>query len=246
MTDFSSLLQLDKEVLTTLVNAYSSYATYLDEGQSDDLQTIAGSYMKAAGYVMFYDQAAAREWFSRARDYYTRAADTYGIIAAICCHQAPDMEAGPSPTPDLQFYQLLCSYFKDVPVDITAYQEPVGRLQVPIRLYMEAFESTEEAVQAADLPAAWKPLLTRMHTRPRLLSKDTRRWHSLEGTINPIEPETIATCVTLLTVAQRQGITRESMEEMLQQQKDAAFIAVRLALLLSHSTPPPHTGYNHS
>ncbi|WP_168869298.1 hypothetical protein [Chitinophaga varians] len=241
MTDFSSLLQLDREVLTMLVSAYSSYAIYLDEGQSDDFPTIAGSYMKAAGYVMFYDQAAARKWFSRAREYFTRAADTYSIIAAICCYQSPDMEPGP----DLPFYQLLCSYFKDAPADITAYQEPVGRLQIPIRLYIEAFEATEEATQAADLPAAWKPLLTRMHTRPRLLSKDTRRWRSLEGTINPIEPETIATCVTLLTVALRQGITLESIEEIMTQQKDVAFIAVKIALLLNADpTPPPHTGCN--
>lgn len=236
MTDFSPILHLDREALTTLANAYSSYATYLDAAQSDDLQTIAGSYMKAAGYEMLYDQTTAREWFSRANGYFVRAADAYGVIAAICCNQSPDMEPGPSPTPDLQFYQLLCSYFKDVPVDITAYQEPVGRLQIPIRLYMEAFESTEDATQAADLPAAWKPLLTRMHTRPRLLSKDTQRWRSLEGTINPIEPETIATCVTLLTVAQRQGITWGSIEGMVQQQQDAVFIAVKVALLLISGT----------
>ncbi|MBC9914456.1 hypothetical protein [Chitinophaga varians] len=233
MTDFSSILQLDREVLATLANAYSSYATYLDEGQSDDYPTIAGSYMKAAGYTMLYDQDTARDWFSRATAYFIRAADTYGIIAAICSHQSPDIEVGASPTPDLQFYQLLCSYYKEVPVDITAYQEPVGKLQVPIRLYMEAFDATEEATQATDLPTAWKPLLTRMHTRPRLLSKDTRRWRSLEGTINPIEPETIATCVTLLTVAQRQGITRESIEEVIAQQKDAGFIAVKIAVLLT-------------
>lgn len=232
MTDFCSLLQLDKEVLATLANAYSSYATYLDAGQSDDLPTIAGSYMKAAGYEMLFDQATARKWFGRATDYFVRAADTYGIIAAICSNQSPEMEVSPSPTPDLQFYLLLSGYYKGIPVDIAAWEEPVGRLQIPIRLYIEAFEATEESSAAAGLPAAWKPLLTRMHTRPRLLSKDAKRWRSLEGTINPIEPETIATCVTLLTVAHRQGITRESTEEVVQQQKDAAFIAVKVALEL--------------
>lgn len=246
MTDFSSLLQLDKEALATLANAYSSYATYLDAGQSDDLPTIAGSYMKAAGYEMLFDQATAKKWYFRATDYFIRAADTYGIIAAICCNQSPEMEVGPTPTPDLQFYQLLSGYFKDTPVDITAWQEPVGRLQIPMRLYLEAFDATEECTAATELPAAWKPLLTRMHTRPRLLSKDVKRWRSLEGTINPIEPETIATCVTLLTVAHRQGITWESMKEEVQQQQDVAFIAVKLALSLLNPTPPPHTGYNHS
>lgn len=246
MTDFCSLLQLDKEVLAALANAYSSYATYLDAGQSDDLPTIAGSYMKAAGYEMLFDHATAGKWFRRAADYFVRAADTYGIIAAICSNQSPDMEIGPSPAPDLQFYLLLSSYFKNIPADIAAWEEPVGRLQIPMRLYLEAFEATEECTTAADLSAAWKPLLTRMHTRPRLLSKDTKRWRSLEGTINPIEPETIATCVTLLTVAYRQGITRESIEEMLRQQKDAVFIAVKVALQLLHPTPPPHSGYNHS
>lgn len=229
MTDFSSILQLDREVLATLANAYSSYATYLDEGQSDDYPTIAGSYMKAAGYAMFYDQATAREWFSRATAYFIRAEDNYSIIAAICSHQSMEMAMDTAP----QFYQLLYSYYKDVPADITAYQEPVGKLQIPIRLYMEAFEATEEVTQAMDLPSAWKPLLTRMHTRPRLLSKDTRRWQSLEGTINPIEPETIATCLTLIAVAQRQDITRESIEEVIAQQKDAGFIAVKIALLLA-------------
>ncbi|MBC9930016.1 hypothetical protein [Chitinophaga qingshengii] len=232
MTDFSPLLQLDKETLTTLANAYSSYATYLDSGASDDYATIAGSYMKAAGYEMLYNQVAAREWFTRATTFFTRATDTYGIIAAICSNQSIDMDAGPDPTPDLQFYQLLNSYFQGTAVDISAWQEPAGRLQIPIRLYIEALEATADATTANELAAIWKPLLTRMHTRPRLLSKDTRRWQSLEGTINPIEPETVATCITLLVVANRQGITWEDLEEMIGQQKDAGFIAVKLALAL--------------
>lgn len=226
MTDFSPLLHLDKETLTTLANAYSSYATYLDSGESDDYATIAGSYMKAAGYEMLYNQVAAREWFTRATSFFTRAADAYGIIAAICSNQSVNMET------DLQFYQLLNSYFQDTAVDISAWQEPVGRLQIPIRLYIEALEATEAATSAKELASIWKPLLTRMHTRPRLLSKDTRRWQSLDGTINPIEPETVATCITLLVVANRQGIAQKDLEEMIGQQKDAGFIVMKLALML--------------
>lgn len=232
MSDFSLLLSLDSDALQTLAHAYSSYAAYLDTGNAEDIHTIACCYMKAAAYEMLLDQSNARSLFALAATRFTQINDPYGLIAGICSYQGcPDLSITTEATPDIQFYQLLNGTFTGATVDTSAWQEPVGRLQIPFRLYADAITDTIDQ-EVTQLPKVWKSLLTRMHTRPRLLSKDTARWRKLEGTITPIEPETVATCIALLRVAERQGISLDILTSLVQAQQDNAYIPMKIGLLL--------------
>ncbi|WP_143310076.1 hypothetical protein [Chitinophaga vietnamensis] len=240
MSDLSSAFMIDPAVLHRLVQAYTSYAAYLQSGNSADTGKIAACFMHAASYQLLLDQAASKRLFSRAAQYYAQANLPYGVIASICCDEISylgyvEYKEKRNTAPDLQFYQLLNMYFVGESVITSARQEPVGKLQLPFSLYADTLEQTADfswEQKAGQLPKAWTPLLSSIYSHLQTLQSNTEQWRQLQGTPVPVEPETLATCITLLKITDRNGIPREVVQALIKQQKSAAFLPLKIALLL--------------
>ncbi|PUZ21551.1 hypothetical protein GA0116948_110117 [Chitinophaga costaii] len=238
MADFSSLMGIDSTTLRTLIMAYSAYAAYLEADETGENQQAATAYLYAAAYEVLLDQEKAKVWFAKAAACYTRHNNPYGVIASIC-HKSInylgyiDYLERRNTTPDMQFYQLLNLTFIGENIKTAIRQEPVGRLQIPFQWYADAINATKNitgAQQAAQLPAVWYPLLSRMNEPVMQLRQDTLRWRQQQGTVIPIAPDTIATCLTLLSIAARNGISGAHISSLLATQTDFAFLPVKIAL----------------
>lgn len=237
MSIYTDDLDLDLHTVQNLADAHFGYANYLSTHEENKSSNpyIASSFLIAAILRTLINPGEGKKIFPLAADYYRRDNNTFWKIAAICGNESEllyqssqETDFTKKTTPEFQFAEILSLQFintKNGELDFSFSRSPflsfpVGRLGLPIRTYTNAFTELSEFPdnyrRRDKTLGTWATLLNRAAERTRLLQADTYHWKNLKGSFLPLEPEVIATCISLCQFAKKRNINIDELGERLQ------------------------------
>lgn len=223
---FADSFQLDAERLSKLAKAYAGYANALRDADSRDIRIKrASSFVIAASYFALIDLDKAHTCFWEASHEYSMLQNPFAFTLAVCSTKPEGVEGLNRLTEQLDekspikssidpfFYQLpyrfwLTESLKDAPKlkiwpVLGIERQPVGRLGLPIMLYEEVYTSALSSAlsysksENTGLIASVTNLLKRVAEITHTAMQDKYHWRSLNSTVLPVEPEILATMLSV-------------------------------------------------
>lgn len=224
MKNYAEILNIDSEAVVNLANVHQGYARAMrqtEEGQNSEYR--ASSLLLSALLTAIIAPSNSRERFISASSAYRELLNPYWQLLAVCGmdnkrfyqpKQTDDVDTNANSS----FYNFIMNEFISVamPSNLLKNTEtkssvrPVGRLHIPLNIYVEAFQSIKD-FPTEDLSRQHlyslepvKLFLERASEKIRLQMEDLYHWRKLRGGIIPLEPEILASCVCFcLTIKQK-------------------------------------------
>jgi hypothetical protein len=225
-------LDIDRQDLTVLADAYSGYAKVLASAEKNRelLPLIASSRLLGAVYRALVDPRAAREEFRDAARLYLNLGIPYCSLLAVCGEDSEVLtqywrigqearEQGGGDTDLLGSLVASCwlsanpnyrERYRGVLSKVLSQTREqsaitVGRLRLPLRLYLATVEEISHFDRQLNTPnsgqfrhtIAW---LERAAEPVAQAMKDRFHWRRLHSGVLPIEPEIVGTCVGIIRI----------------------------------------------
>jgi len=239
-------LKIDRRDLTALADAYGAYANVLASAEKNRelLPLTASSRLLSAVYKALVEPRAARDEFRDAARLYWDLKHPYGSVLAVCAEDSETVlqywnvaqERGGEERSgtDLLSPVIVSCWLSGHPQHRAEYRGilsrvlerswglsaiTVGRLRLPLRLYLAAVEEISHSSRNPRTPnsgrfkhtIAW---LERAAEPVAQAMQDRFHWHRVHSGILPIEPEIVATCVGIVRVL-NQGNLRQNLARLL-------------------------------
>ncbi len=236
MEFFTEILGLNIQAVKNLADVHYGYANHLITQEDSRYRPyIASSFLITAMLQSLINPQSSIKAFQRSASFYQEDKNPFWKIVAVCGNDRGRLYGTISETgfenmtsPDHQFADILGYQFLNTSNGRaeTLYtkpaflSQPVGRLGLPMSVYMNAFiglnELSHDPLQNGRILEPWAILLNRAAERTRLLQSDTYHWENLKGTFIPLEPEVLATCMSLCQVAKTKEIDIDFLTERIQ------------------------------
>lgn len=202
MSKYSEILNFDVESLNSLGDAYFGYAGSLIEKEDPKYYSyIASCYTVSAVLKSLIEPSNGSKAFQKAAEYYQLAENDYWIICSICAFDTErllqmnlDFE---SKEYTVSFEEYLAStfinggLFQEFP--FINHSTPIGRLSIPFKNYLDALNELNDNRTFHNIHS----FLRRSAETTSALMEDSYHWQTLLGNFVPVEPETLAFCITL-------------------------------------------------
>lgn len=212
MSYYSEILDLNREDLIILSDAYFGYAAGLVKNDDSKYYPyIASCYVVSGVLKSIINPGSGADSFKQASHFYRLEENNYWIICSICAYDIDSL---------LYFYKnendrlkdqlneldilLLSAFvpnFQEREIEPVGNSAPVGRLNIPIRIYRDAFQNLQEIkayqYEEGNSLERMRIFFNRSAEYLRLLKEDTFHWQQLRGNFLPVEPEIIAFSLAL-------------------------------------------------
>lgn len=226
---YSEPFRLDSERLSKLAYVYAGYAHASREDESQEiLINRASTLVIAASLFSLFDVEKARECYWAAFQEYRQLKIPFALTLAVCSTKPEPLDSFPfeqqqdapytRATADYYFQKLAHDFWlHGSHADPDVFSKPdrqlVGRLGLPMNLYTRVYRSAFPFSNHDKVLSPIADLLNRVAEVTRVAMQDEFHWQRLYSTILPIEPEILA---TLLSVVRKQGKeTAQSIKESL-------------------------------
>jgi hypothetical protein len=225
MALYTEILGINTRAAENLAAVHYGYAASLHDLNDKRQNSYAASSFLIAGILRsITDPKLASDPFRRSANLYRRNGNPFWKIAAVCGQDTEQFNTSNKEeniknlSPEGLFYEILSRQFlyADNRELLWALRNSrasaitVGRLGLPLGIYIEAFLEMEELSAGSEVAGTGLPyitgLLNRSSERIRLLQSDPYHWRNLMGTVIPLEPEILAASTCLCVSAVRKKI----------------------------------------
>jgi hypothetical protein len=224
MSHYTEILRIPIEDIAVLADAYEGYAFSFEESSLEEnfleIQPWrSSSLLLAAIFRSLLSPNESRFLFRAATLNYRELGNQFWKVLAICgldqellaTEQVLPGEDSSEISEPLYFYELLSQCWLSSLREGQSQQaferylqqaqrkpfQKVGRLEIPMRLYTNAMIDSLEWRSPQPEIQNWRALLYRANESVELSQSDRFHWESLPGSVVPLEPEILATCISL-------------------------------------------------
>lgn len=235
MSRYTEILNLDSELVQTLSNIHQGYAKAIGENEKEqNSEYRASSLLLSALFESLIHPLNSRQRFIAASFAYRKLENPFWKLLAVCGMDKRALKELEQPdnisfNGDSFFYNLIWKEFISNSIisdllqntEIKTSFRPVGRLNIPLNIYVEAFQSIKGLTQqntANQFRNTLEPLklfLDRASEKIKLQMEDLYHWKKLRGGIIPLEPEILATCICLCLQMRKNRISFSILTEMI-------------------------------
>jgi hypothetical protein len=229
--------RLDSGRLSKLAYAYAGYANATRDTKSQDVRiNRASAFVIAASYFSLVDTAKAHECFLNASREYIQLGNPFAFALAVCSTKPERIEelgrinqlkegASIKPSTEVFFYKRAYAFWQvsaksdlyKTPDFETNEREQVGRLRLPLKVYNRVYSSAFNSFNDVELINSVSDLLNRVSEITQAAMQDQYHWQRLHSTILPVEPEILATMLSIMKRQKQNGVPspNKSWHEML-------------------------------
>lgn len=208
MSKYSEILNFEVESLNSMGDAYFGYAgSLIKKEDSKYYSYIASCYAVSAVLKSLIEPSNGSKAFQKASEYYQLAESDYWIICSICAFDTERLFQMNLNFESKEYTVSFEEYLASTLINGGSLQEipflnrsiPIGRLSIPLKNYLDALNEVLYLNEVNDNRTFHNihSFLRRSAETTSALMEDSYHWQTLLGNFVPIEPETLAFCITL-------------------------------------------------
>jgi hypothetical protein len=226
----------------------------------------ASSFVIAASFFSLFDSEKARECFWAASQEYRQLSRPFALTLGVCStkpegldgsHLTEQLRDGPSfeAPADYYFYKLAYDFWLYGPKtssdvfykleNLGMDRQLVGRLGLPMNLYKQVYRSAFSSPNSDMLITPIADLLNRVVEITHAAMQDKFHWQRLYSTILPVEPEILATLLSVIAKMHDRDAAR-TLKESLSGRVDpigVAYMSIASEMLGYRDEPLAQTSY---